>query len=255
MGKVGVGVQIGVECSFDKQSVSTPVSYLSENSSMACTDISLMGNDKKMQQKERPRESLSRDRDTGSNSKVKVANTGGESQVVKPMLSDTPSNSDMKFLVEFQSQVNKKLCEFVSKLKILEQLEHKVESVEKDISKMWSEIRTNHKEYDSKISHIDERVHGIEFSNSEAQEKLDNLTMENDKLKESLVYLQSQSMRNNLIFCNIEENEQPENTEQVIRNFIVEKMKVAEDLVREMRIERAHRMGPMGQRNHQRASA
>ena len=28
-------------------------------------------------------------------------------------------------------------------------------------------------------------------------------------------------------------------------------MKVADDLVREMRIERAHRMGPLGQRNHQ----
>ena len=28
-------------------------------------------------------------------------------------------------------------------------------------------------------------------------------------------------------------------------------MKVAEDLVRDMRIERAHRMGSVGQRNHQ----
>ena len=65
---------------------------------------------------------------------------------------------------------------------------------------MWSEIRMNHKEYDSNISHIDERVHGIKFSNNEAQEKLDNLTKENDTPKESLVYLQSQSMRNNLIF-------------------------------------------------------
>ena len=154
-------------------------------------------------------------------------------------------------MVQFQSQINRKLSEVDSKLKILDQLEKKVETVENEISKMWSEIRVNHKEYDSKINHIGERVHGIEFSNSEAQEKLDNLTKENDKLKDSLVYLQSQSMRNNLIFCNIEEKEQPENTEQVVRNFLVEKMKVAEDLVRDMRIERAHRMGSVGQRNHQ----
>ena len=76
-----------------------------------------MGNDKKMQQKERPRDSLSRYRETGSNSKEKVVNTGGESQVERPMLSDTLSNSDvMKYLVEIQSQVNKQLSEFDSKL-------------------------------------------------------------------------------------------------------------------------------------------
>ena len=78
------------------------------------------------------------------------------------------------------------------------------------------------------------------------------MTCENIPVHElSLVYLQSQSMRNNLIFCNIEENEQPENTEQVVRNFMVEKMKVEENLVRDMRIERAHTMGSVGQRNHQ----
>ena len=110
----------------DSQTVSTPVSYLPENSSLNYSDSFHMGKDIKMQPKERPRELLSKDGERVSNSKEKVADSSGESQAVKLMPSDTTSNSDiMKFLVQFQSQVNRKLSEVDSKLKILDQLERK----------------------------------------------------------------------------------------------------------------------------------
>ncbi|XP_052778715.1 uncharacterized protein LOC128216180 [Mya arenaria] len=52
-------------------------------------------------------------------------------------------------------------------------------------------------------------------------------------------------MRNNLIFGNIpeEEGETPARTERIVRDFIVDKLKVAREAVDNMRFERVHRMG------------
>jgi hypothetical protein len=65
------------------------------------------------------------------------------------------------------------------------------------------------------------------------------------EMKESLLYMQSKSMRNNLIFGGIEEEgyEKPENTEALLRNFMVEKLQLAKDFMSNIKIERAHRMG------------
>ena len=63
-----------------------------------------------------------------------------------------------------------------------------------------------------------------------------------DELKVELVYLQSQSMRNNLIFYNIEESvdETYEMSEKKVREFIHQKFRVAEDVIEKMQFERVH---------------
>jgi hypothetical protein len=50
-------------------------------------------------------------------------------------------------------------------------------------------------------------------------------------------YLQSQSMRNNLLFSGIKEdvNEKPDGTELILRNFMTSEMKLAQDLVNEIK--------------------
>ena len=64
-------------------------------------------------------------------------------------------------------------------------------------------------------------------------------------MQDSLLYLQSQSMRNNLVFSGLAEdgNEKPEITEAKVRQFMVEKMKIARDIVEGFQLERVHRMG------------
>lgn len=72
-----------------------------------------------------------------------------------------------------------------------------------------------------------------------------------NSLRDEIVYLQSQSMRNNLLFCNIEEatSETPDITENKLREFIVQKMKLAQNIVDDMKFERVHRIGTNTDRN------
>ena len=66
-----------------------------------------------------------------------------------------------------------------------------------------------------------------------------------DTLEESLRYVQSQSMRNNLIFTHIHEavGEAHEQTEHKLREFLVEKCKLVQQGVNDIQFERVHRLG------------
>ena len=64
-------------------------------------------------------------------------------------------------------------------------------------------------------------------------------------MQDSLLNLQSQSMRNNLIFSGITEDvrENPEATEIKVRHFMVDKLKIAQNVVDGFQLERVHRIG------------
>ena len=55
------------------------------------------------------------------------------------------------------------------------------------------------KKTDEKIQKADERLDNLEFTAGERYDEIKQLEKENEKLKDSLTYLQSQSMRTNLI--------------------------------------------------------
>ena len=65
------------------------------------------------------------------------------------------------------------------------------------------------------------------------------------KLKDSMAYMQSQSMRNNLIFGGLFESryERNEETEAKLRCFMHEKLQIAQDVVDTLKFERVHRIG------------
>ena len=52
-----------------------------------------------------------------------------------------------------------------------------------------------------------------------------------------------------MILCNSKEglNEKPADTEDIVRNFMIEKLDLARDVVDEMKLERVHRLGPFSQ--------
>ena len=66
-----------------------------------------------------------------------------------------------------------------------------------------------------------------------------------DLLKDTMSYLQSQSMRNNLIFGGLFESqyEKNEETEAKLRSFMNEKLQIAQDVVDNLKFERVHRIG------------
>ncbi len=65
----------------------------------------------------------------------------------------------------------------------------------------------------------EDRVEAAEYHMGATESRVQHIEEENARLKDSLVYLQSQSMRNNLIFGNIPETqfEKTEETELKLR--------------------------------------
>ena len=147
----------------------------------------------------------------------------------------SPSNSD---ILTYLRQMDKKLNK-------LDTLEEKVSNFDSELKKLWLFVQSEFKENKDAMSKVTERIDTLEFSLGLAQDNITQLTKEKAKVNDSLLYVQSQSMRNNLIFTGITEgiNEKPEVTESKLRTFMVDKLKLARDIVDGFQLERVHRMG------------
>lgn len=124
-------------------------------------------------------------------------------------------------------------------------MEQKVDTFEKDLNKLWIKLNDTQKLITERVSAMESTVEKLEFVDSKQQSELDQLSKVNSEMRRELTYLQSQSMRNNIIFWGIEESpsERPQDTETKVRTFMLERLKLAQDLVDSMVIERAHRTG------------
>ncbi|WAR11316.1 hypothetical protein MAR_025496 [Mya arenaria] len=65
------------------------------------------------------------------------------------------------------------------------------------------------------------------------------------KTRDELIYVKSQSMHNNLVFGNIPDvrAESWAESESKLREFIVNKLKLAQNIVDDIQFERVHKMG------------
>ena len=118
------------------------------------------------------------------------------------------------------------------RLDTLEMLEKRVANFKKEISKVWNFMRDQNKKDDSRIRELQDKVESTDFSVGVTNDKVLQLEKEKDRLKDEVIYLQSQSMCNNLLFANIPEvrSDVPENqteTERKLRDFLESKMKIA----------------------------
>ena len=113
-----------------------------------------------------------------------------------------------------------------------------------ELKKLWTYIMDTSKMSETRISKIEEKAETIEFSVGLTNDKVE-IERDNNRLRDEVVYLQSQSMRNNLTFSNIIKTNKDgtEDTLQVLRTFLEDKMKIAKDLIDRMSFERVHRMG------------
>jgi len=82
-------------------------------------------------------------------------------------------------------------------------------------------IDTFTKETRDKITIVDHKVDSVEG----ARKRIEDLEKDKTEMKDDRYYIQSQTMRNNLIFGNISEevNEKPVRSEQIVRDFIISK--------------------------------
>ena len=153
-------------------------------------------------------------------------------------------------VLEYLKKMDLKLTSMDKKLEKLDILEKKVCGFETEMNKMWTFIHESKKESEQGLHSLSEKSDHLEFSLGLAVEKITSLEKDKDRLKDDLLYIQSQSMRNNLIFGNIPEkdNERSDETESILRGFMVDKLKIAEDLVRSIHFERVHRTGRKSER-------
>lgn len=148
-------------------------------------------------------------------------------------------------VIDYLKRIETKLNHVDQRLNTLDTLEKKVSNFELDLKKLWIFVHDQNKRIDQKVSDIDQRVDNLEFALGQAQSEITEMHKDDSKTKDELLYVKSQSMRNNLIFGNIPElkNETHEQTESLLRTFLVEKLQIAHELVSNLKIERAHRMG------------
>ena len=124
------------------------------------------------------------------------------------------------------NMINQRMQEIHNRLDSLNNLEQFVNSVKHELHDMNS----NMQDILNKTHNMDKRIHAIESTQAKTQNDITDI--------------QARSMRDNLIFTNIEENinETNEETESKLRVFMTEKMKINEEKVTQISFERVHRL-------------
>ena len=125
-------------------------------------------------------------------------------------------------------------------------LEKKVNSIDKELKSIWVALEDRTKGVESRMSKLEDKVDGADIGAAMLSSRVDELQKERDSLREDVVYLKSQSMRNNLIFTNVPEDnstdiEKADVTEKKLRQHMKDNLKIAEETADTIRFERVHR--------------
>ncbi|KAH3823497.1 hypothetical protein DPMN_125302 [Dreissena polymorpha] len=127
-----------------------------------------------------------------------------------------PTNSDILAMLE---RIELKLKDIDKSLKSIESLEKKVDNFHKDLKKVWLHLDKFTKEISGKVNRVEHIVDSVDIEFEGARRRIADFERDEDKLKEDMNYVQSQGMRDNLIFGSIpvEQDEAPARTEQIAR--------------------------------------
>ena len=158
------------------------------------------------------------------------------------------AEAKLNIVIESLNRIESKMVLIDKKLEKLDLLEQRVAKFESEITKVWATISDQNKKADEKAQYLEEKIESTDFSLGVMSEKVLNSERERDMIRNEVVYLQSQSMRNNLLFTNISEaqggvTETQSETESKLRELLETKMKIAHDIVKSIVFERVHRTG------------
>ncbi|KAH3884176.1 hypothetical protein DPMN_008149 [Dreissena polymorpha] len=117
------------------------------------------------------------------------------------------------------------------RLHTLEEVERKVSSFESELKKLWLVVDDRNRKLGDQVAKVEEKTESIDFALNQVNSKVSELEKQRNNLQDEIVYLQSQSMRNNLVFSGIPETRTGtfEDAEITLRSFLQEKMKLAKE--------------------------
>lgn len=120
-----------------------------------------------------------------------------------------------------------------------------------------SNLETRFLHMEQTVNYLTEEVAKCKTNSSVIENTASNIKADLAKTKDDLLDLQTRTMRDNLVFFNIPEkpNEKPEETEQILYEFIEHDMKLDSEQAKNISFERVHRSGPIDKKKHRKIVA
>ncbi|KAH3810026.1 hypothetical protein DPMN_138408 [Dreissena polymorpha] len=88
----------------------------------------------------------------------------------------------------------------------IESIEKRMGALEKDIYRLWVAIDERVQKVDQRLTRLENKVDGADIHAAQLSERMQQLEIERDTLRDDVSYLQSQTMRNNLVFTGVAED-------------------------------------------------
>lgn len=146
----------------------------------------------------------------------------------------TMENNDQNTKIE---EIYAMMKTMMKKLDTLEHIEKRIKAVEQDVKDLKTSLEYAHLEVVDIKKEFEENKEVI----LEVQTKIQNLEETNRKLQDNIIDLKARSMRDNLLFFNISEDENENMTETI--HDILENQMEFEDAKNRVKIDRSHRLG------------
>ncbi|KAH3722264.1 hypothetical protein DPMN_065220 [Dreissena polymorpha] len=104
------------------------------------------------------------------------------------------------------------------------------------IKKLWVALDERMKKVDDRVKWVEDKVDWADINAAQMASQIDELKKEREATRDDDSYLQSQSMRNNLMFTSVPEdnasgNETPEMTERNLGQHFEDAFHIARELV------------------------
>ncbi|KAH3719801.1 hypothetical protein DPMN_062675 [Dreissena polymorpha] len=142
--------------------------------------------------------------------------------------------------------LNERLNKIETKLGNIDRLDKKVSEFEKELKKVCIALEERAKRTDERARTLEDNVELVDMGSALLSSRVADLEKQREELREDVVYLLSQSMRNNFVFTNIPEdnasgNETSEESEKKLRQHLETALKLTKETVGSIKLERVHR--------------
>ncbi|KAH3806176.1 hypothetical protein DPMN_134492 [Dreissena polymorpha] len=180
---------------------------------------------------------------SGSTSTDPIGVTGSG---VHQNMADKGAEPTIRDVMVLLTAVSSRLQCLETNMSVMDSIEKRMENFENDMKRLWVVHEDRAKKVEERVLRLEDKVDGVDIHAAELVERVQVLVKERDTLREDVSYLQSQSMRSNLIFTPVPEAagsdiETPEVTEAKLRQHLVSAFKLTQEVATSLRFERVHR--------------
>ena len=164
------------------------------------------------------------------------------------------SNAGNSEVMRYLANIDMKLTEVNRRLQTLDIVEKKIDDFDKELKKMYTTCEDRNKKMNEKVTRLDERSDTLDFLVEETQNRVEELEKENMKLKDTIMNMKSDTLKDTLIVGGITEDENE--TEQALREKLQRLMKYSLEMdsttVEQMQFIEIRRLGNNRRPNSQR---